>query len=152
MRWDDSMPPETTVLDLEIGSTGFSATLRDDLAPQSCERLMSVLPYRATVIHARWSGEALWSPLGEAWPAGLRLPRENARCQPKPGEVLLYAGDLSEPELLIPYGTVRFACNAGALEGNPVLTIDASTSALAEIGRQVLWNGGMSLKVGKRHA
>ena len=152
MRWDDSMPPETTVLDLEIGSTGFSATLRDDLAPQSCERLMSVLPYRGRVIHARWSGEALWSPLGEAWPAGLRLPRENARCQPKPGEALLYAGDLSEPELLIPYGTVRFACNAGVLEGNPVLTIDASTSALAEIGRQVLWNGGMSLKLGKRHA
>lgn len=152
MRWDDSMPPETTVLDLEIGSMGFSATLRDDLAPQSCERLMSVLPYRGRVIHARWSGEALWSPLGEAWPAGLRLPRENARCQPKPGEALLYAGDLSEPELLIPYGTVRFACNAGALEGNPVLTIDASTSALAEIGRQVLWNGGMSLKLGKRHA
>lgn len=146
------MPLETTVLDLEIGSTRFSATLRDDLASQSCERLMNVLPYRATVIHARWSGEALWSPLGEAWPAGLRLPREDAICQPKPGEVLLYAGELSEPELLIPYGIVRFACKAGALEGNPVLTIADPIPALAEIGRQILWHGGMCCKIAKRHA
>jgi len=146
------MPLETTVLELEIGSTRFSATLRDDLAPQSCERLMTVLPYRAKIIHARWSGEALWSPLGETWPAGLRLPRENATCQPNPGEVLLYAGDLSEPELLIPYGAVRFACKGGTLEGNPVLTIDDPISALAEIGRQALWNGGMSFKVEKRLA
>ena len=146
------MPLETTVLDFEIGSTQFSARLRADLAPHSCARLLSVLPYRATVIHARWSGEALWSPLGEAWPAGLRLPRENATCQPEPGEVLLYAGDLSEPELLIPYGTVRFACRGGALEGNPVLTIDDPIPALAEIGRQILWNGGMSFKVENRQA
>lgn len=146
------MPVETIVLDLEIGSTRFAARLRDDLAPRSCERLMSILPYRATVIHARWSGEALWSPLGDAWPAGLRFPRENATCQPKPGEVLLYAGDLSEPELLIPYGTVRFACKAGVLEGNPVLTIDDALSAFAEIGRQVLWKGAMNLKIETRHA
>lgn len=146
------MSSRTTVLELEIGSVRFSASLRDDLAPRSCERLMSMLPYRASVIHARWSGEALWSPLGDAWPAGLLLPRENAMCEPQAGQVLLYAGDLSEPELLIPYGTARFACKAGPLEGNPVLTIAGPLPALAEIGRQVLWRGGVNFKIEKRPA
>jgi len=146
------MALQTTVLDLKIGSTRFTASLREDLAPHSCARLMSMLPYRATAIHARWSGEALWSPLGDSWPPGLRLPRENATREPKPGEILLYAGDLSEPELLIPYGMARFACKAGPLDGNPVLRIDDPIPALAEIGRQILWNGGMSFKVEKRLA
>jgi hypothetical protein len=144
------MPLEDTVLDLEIGATRFSAALRRDLAPHSCERLMSLLPYHGTVIHARWSGEALWSPLGSAWAAGQYIPPENATCEPQAGQVLLYAGDLSEPELLIPYGTARFACKAGSLDGNPVLTIDEALSALAEIGRHVLWKGAVDFKIKKR--
>jgi hypothetical protein len=145
-----SMSFETTVLDLEIGSMRFSALLRDDLAPRSCERLMAMLPYHGSAIHARWSGEALWSPLGSAWADGRHVPRENATCEPKAGEVLLYAGDLSEPELLIPYGPARFACKAGPLAGNPVLTIDESLPALAEMGRHVLWKGAVDFKIKKR--
>lgn len=100
-----------------------------------------MLPYEGRVIHARWSGEALWSPLGGSWPAGQRLPCEHATCEPKVGDILLYAGDLSEPELLIPYGTARFASKAGWLQGNPVLTIDDPLPVLAELGLGVLWNG-----------
>lgn len=141
---------ETTELHLEIGAVRLSARLRRDLTPYSCERLINMLPYQGTVIHARWSGEALWSPLTAVWPAGQHLPRENATCEPKAGEILLYAGDLSEPELLIPYGTVRFSSKAGLLEGNPVLTIDDQLSDLAELGRGVLWRGGAQLRIEKR--
>lgn len=144
------MSSETTTLDVEIGAARFSARLRRDLAPHSCERLMTMLPYHGTAIHARWSGEALWSPLGNAWAAGQHIPRENATCEPKAGEVLLYAGELSEPELLIPYGTARFASKAGSLDGNPVLTIDEPLSALAEIGRHVLWKGGVDFRIKRR--
>jgi hypothetical protein len=138
---------ETIVLELEIGTVRFSATLRRDLAPHSCERLMKMLPYCGSVIHARWSGEALWSPLAAVWPAGLQLPQEHATCEPKAGDVLLYAGDLSEPELLIPYGTARFSSKAGLLEGNPVLTIDGPLSGLPELGREVLWKGAMQFRI-----
>lgn len=141
---------ETTVLDLHIGTVRLSATLRVDLAPQSCECLISMLPYSGTVIHARWSGEALWSPLAGSWPAGRHIPREHATAEPKVGDILLYAGDLSEPELLIPYGTTRFGSKAGLLEGNPVLTIGDSLSVLPELGRGVLWNGGMSFRIEHR--
>ncbi|HEX4268574.1 MAG TPA: DUF3830 family protein [Steroidobacteraceae bacterium] len=138
---------ETSKLILEIGAVRLSAALRTDLAPHSCERLMDLLPYHGTVIHARWSGEALWSPLAAAWPAGQRLPREHATSEPKTGDILLYAGDLSEPELLIPYGTCRFASKAGLLEGNPVLTLDDSFSLLPELGRRALWNGAMQFRI-----
>ena len=45
-------------------------------------------------------------------------------CVPSPGQMLLFGGNLSEPELLIPYGPSRFASKAGLLAGNPVLTIE----------------------------
>lgn len=141
---------ETTVLDLETGTARFAATLRRDLAPHSCARLLSMLPYRGTLIHARWSGEALWSPLGDAWPDGPYLAPENATSEPRAGEILLYAGDASEPELLIPYGTARFACKAGSLEGNPVLTIGGLLPALAELGRSVLWKGAAEFRISPR--
>lgn len=141
---------ETTVLHLEIGIVRLSATLRRDLAPHSCARLMDMLPYHGTVMHARWSGEALWSPVSAVWPAGERLPCEHATHEPKAGEILLYAGDLSEPEFLIPYGTARFCSKAGLLEGNPVLTIDDALSVLPELCRDVLWRGATSFRIGKR--
>lgn len=141
---------EATVLDLQIGTVRLSGTLRRDLAPQSCECLMDILPYTGSVIHARWSGEALWSPLGSGWPPGRHLPREHATGEPNVGDILLYAGDLSEPELLIPYGTTRFCSKAGLLEGNPVLTIDDPRSVLPELGRGVLWKGGVPFCIEKR--
>jgi len=132
---------------VKIGTESFAARLRRDLSPRSCECLLALLPYSGNVIHARWSGEALWAPLAPVFPAGLRLPPEHPMGRPGPGEILLYAGDLSEPELLIPYGTSRFACKAGALEGNPVLTIEDRIERLAELGREAMWRGAKDLHI-----
>jgi hypothetical protein len=134
-------------LNIKIGAEGFPARLRYDLAPRSCECLMALLPYSGDLIHARWSGEALWSPLAAVLPADLILPAENPRSGTRPGEVLLYAGERSEPELLIVYGTSRFACKAGPLEGNPVLTIDGRLDRIRTLGRDVLWGGAMTLSI-----
>jgi hypothetical protein len=132
---------------LSIGPERFTARLRPDLAPRSCECLLGLLPYSRKLIHARWSGEALWSPLGDAFPKGLTLPAENAQAGPAPGEILLYAGSQSEPELLIPYGISRFACKAGPLQGNPVLIIEDRLPRLAEVGREILWQGARELHI-----
>src|SRR5262249_47205601 len=107
--------------------------------------LIALLPYRGTVIHARWSGEAVWSPLAAAWPAHSTLEPESATGDPKPGQLLLYAGPLSEPEILIPYGETRFASRAGPLSGNPVLTIVERLDALALAGRAILEKGASTL-------
>lgn len=125
----------------------FPARLLCDPASASCTYLMALLPYSGSVIHARWSGEAMWSSLASVAPAGLILPAENPGYLPEPGVILLYAGASSEPELLIPYGASRFACKAGPLEGNPVLLIEHGLGRIAEIGREVLWRGAMPFAV-----
>ena len=130
-----------------IGRESFEARLQRDLAPLSCARLEALMPHEGQLVHARWSGESCWSPLSHAWPAGLELPPENATAYPLPGQVLLYAGDLSEPELLIAYGQVRFASKAGALAGNPVMAIGDRLDCLADLGRQVLWSGVVGLRI-----
>ena len=139
--------PMSELLSITIGEERFRARLRRDLAPRSCERLLALLPYVSQVIHARWSGEALWSPLGAAWPQGERLSEENATEHPGPGQILFFAGEGSEPELLFPYGTSRFACKAGALKGNPVLKLIDPSPRFTELGRQVLWHGALPMRI-----
>jgi hypothetical protein len=131
-----------------IGEERFLARLQQHLAPQSCARLLDLLPYRGELIHARWSGDSCWSPLGAVWPAASILEPENATSEPAPGEILLFGGGTSEPELLITYGLCRFACKVGPLTGNPVLKIgDEDLARLAECGRNILWKGAAPLHV-----
>jgi hypothetical protein len=113
----------------------------------SCARLEALLPYAGKILHACWSGEACWAPLAPVWSSGSVLPPENATANPAPGEVLLFAGELSEPELLFPYGACHFASRAGPLVGNPVLSIEGDHGRLAEVGREMLWSGAMDLRI-----
>jgi hypothetical protein len=111
---------------------------------------MQMLPLCGQLIHARWSGEAVWLPLGSIWPVGSILEPESATGHPEPGEVLLFADRRSEPELLIPYGPTRFACRAGPLEGNPVLLIEDDLAQLVGRGREILLRGAMELRIDRR--
>jgi len=74
-----------------------------------------MLPYRERLIHVRWSGEACWIPLGDL---DLSLGYENATSYPILGQMLLYLGGISETEILLAYGSVRFASKVGQLAGN----------------------------------
>lgn len=132
---------------LMIGAERFTARLRRDLAPRSCEYLLGLLPYAGQLIHARWSGEALWAPLAAVVPPDLMLRRESATADPVPGQMLLYAGERSVPELYVPYGVNHFACKHGTLEGNLVLTIEDGAQRLAELGPEVLWKGARAIRI-----
>ena len=100
------LPATATVT---IGADIFLATLRQDLAPHSCQRREELMPY----------------------------------CS----EVLVFAGEQSEPELRIAYGTTRFASKLGPLEGNVVLTIEHRYLRLAELEREILWRGALRLRI-----
>lgn len=126
-----------------IGSEVFSARLQDELAPHTCARFRSLLPWSEKLVHVRWSGEGCWIPLGEL---DLDLSRENATDRPAPGQFLLYPGGKSETEILLAYGDVRFGSKAGALAGNPFLLILEKLERLAEIGREVLWRGAQDIR------
>lgn len=130
-------------LRLRVGGFEFAGRLEASLAPRSVDLLTSLLPLERAALHARWSGEAVWVPLGP----GLKLDAQNATAHPQPGQVLLYAGPASEPELLIPYGACAFASRAGPLAGNHVITLEDGVSALRELGETVLWKGAQSLQL-----
>jgi hypothetical protein len=125
-------------LRVTIGGTVFAARLERARSPQTASILKSMLPFQRRIVHARWSGEACWMPLG-AMQFGVGF--ENPTSFPALGEILLYPGGLSETELLLAYGPTRFACKAGQLAGNHVVTIVSDLERLAEVGRRILWNG-----------
>lgn len=113
-----------------------------DAAPLSVDWLLERLPWKGSLIHVRWSGEAVWMPIGAD---RIELPYENHTAHPSIGDVLLHPGGFSEAELLIAYGGCSFASRMGPLAGNHVLTIDAPRETLAALGQAVLWEGAQNV-------
>lgn len=114
----------------------------EEAAPKSVAAFARHLPFRAKIVHVRWSGEAVWIPLGER---DFGVAHENATRYPAPGQVILYPGGLSETEILIAYGAVNFASKLGGLAGNHFLTLTAGLENLAELGRKTLWEGAQDI-------
>ena len=129
---------------LSLGPYRLGARFELGAAPLTCAAFRGLLPFTSQVIHVRWSGEAVWAPLGDL---SIGVAPENATAYPHPGEVLWYPGGVSETELLIAYGRTHFASKAGSLAGNHFLTITSGLEHLPEIGRLVLWQGAQPLRI-----
>jgi len=131
-----------TDLRITAGPFRFLARFERGAAPKTCERFAAVLPYRERIIHVRWSGEACWIPLGDL---DFGVGHENATSYPAPGQILLYPGGISETEILLAYGAVRFASRAGQLAGNHFLTIVEGLEQLRPLGEMTLWQGAQPI-------
>ena len=129
---------------ISLGPHRFGARLETAAAPLTCAAFRRLLPFTSQVIHVRWSGEAVWAPLGDL---SIGVAPENATTYPHPGEVLWYPGGVSETELLIAYGRTHFASKAGSLAGNHFLTITDGLDQLPAVGTQVLWHGALPLTI-----
>lgn len=131
-------------LRITAGPHTFVARMEEEAAPRTCAAVRAMLPMRTKLIHARWSGEAMWVPMGER---SLGIGTENATSHPAPGQILLYPGGLSEMEILVPYGSTLFASKVGQLAGNHFATIADGLRDLGELGRLVLWQGAQDLAI-----
>jgi Protein of unknown function (DUF3830) len=127
---------------IKAGSFEFVARFESERAPQTCAKFRSMLPYKERIIHVRWSGEGCWIPLGDL---DLGLKYENHTSYPAPGEIILYPGGISETEILLAYGAVRFASKLGQLAGNHFLTIINGREHLRPLGETVLWQGAQDI-------
>ena len=130
-------------LQILIGDLRFTAKLERSLSPITCEKFCAMLPFRAKLLQARWSGEAAWIPLGNL---DLGIMRETETGTPNPGEILFHVADHSECEILVPYGKCAFRCRDGDLVGNRFLTIVEGRDQLAKIGELVLWRGSQDIE------
>jgi hypothetical protein len=127
---------------ITAGPFRFTARFESAAAPKTCAKFASLLPYRERIIHVRWSGEACWIPLGDL---DLGLGYENHTSFPAPGQVILYPGGISETEILLAYGGVRFASKVGQLAGNHFLTIIEGVDQLPALGKMTLWQGAQDI-------
>jgi len=126
------------------GSYSFDARFESAAAPKTVAVFRKLLPYENKIIHVRWSGEAVWIPLGGL---DLGLGYENHTSYPAPGQMIVYPGGISETEILLAYGGVHFASKMGQLAGNHFLTITADLDKLAELGRATLWEGAKTIRI-----
>lgn len=130
-------------LSIDVGAYRFVARLEEDAAPRTCAAFLALLPFTNQVIHSRWSGEAVWVPLGD-FDTGLGF--ENHTSHPSRGDILLYPGDFSETEILFAYGSSQFASKMGQLAGNHFLTVVDGAEQLMDMGRTVLWKGAQEIR------
>lgn len=129
-------------LKVTVGPFVFEARFELEKAPETCRLFQTFLPFRNQTIHSRWSGEAVWVPLGDfQFGAGF----ENHTCHPSRGDILLYPGGYSETELLFAYGSSHFASKMGALAGNHFLTLTKGQDQLEAMGKMVLWQGAQPI-------
>jgi hypothetical protein len=129
---------------LKVGTRSFLATWEIAMAPRTCTLFRKLLPMRAKIIHCSWSGEGVWVPLGKGeggW------HNENETSHPEPGQLLLYMGDRSEPEFLIPCGCCIFNSKSGILKGNHFATVSEGVDQLLELHRVVLWQGAQDCTI-----
>ena len=120
----------------------FKARLEEQDAPQTCQAFCRLLPFHNKLIHARWSGEATWIPLGDF---NIGVGFENHTSHPSAGQLLLYPGAFSETEILFPYGSASFASKVGQLAGNHFLTIVSGNEQFKALGQKILWEGAQDI-------
>ena len=130
-------------LKITAGDVSFVARLETAAAPKTCAAFVRSLPFVSEIVHVRWSGEAVWMPLGDL---DFGVGYENATSFPAPGQLILYPGGVSETEILLAYGPVCFASKMGQLAGNHFITLTSGLDRLAELGKTVLWKGAQKVR------
>ena len=132
-----------TTLKIKAGPFDFDARLETALAPKTCDSFLRRLPFESRVVHVRWSGEGVWIPLGDM---DFKVEYENHTSYPAPGQIILYPGGISETEILLAYGGVRFACKMGQLAGNHFITLTSGLENLPALGKLALWEGAQPIR------
>ena len=128
---------------VRAGEFTFDARFEDQAAPKTCAAFRRAMPFESQMVHVRWSGEAVWLPLGDL---DFGVGFENHTSHPSVGDILFYPGGYSETEIILAYGACSFASKMGTLAGNHFLTIVEGRDQLRALGTKVLWEGAQDVE------
>ena len=131
-----------SALRISAGPFVFDARFEEEGAPKTCAAFRRHMPFRSQAVHVRWSGEGVWMPLGDL---DFGVGYENHTSYPAPGQIILYPGGISETEILLAYGGVRFASKMGQLAGNHFMTVIKGRENLVALGKKTLWDGAQDI-------
>ncbi|TWH58128.1 uncharacterized protein DUF3830 [Desulfitobacterium sp. LBE] len=135
-----------TSIKITSGKFTFIGRLEEEKCPKTCEWFLNLLPYKETMIHVSWSGQASFIRLEDL---GHNVPFENATSRPSKGEVLMYPGNIPylqmSGEIYLSWGGNVLACPNGNLAGNHFMTIIEGNEQLAEFGNTVHLHGGQEI-------
>lgn len=132
-----------TKIHITAGPFAFEARLETTLAPLTCAAFVKVLPFVTELMHVKWSGECVWSPLGDM---DFGVGYENPTSHPAPGQLILYPGSISETELMLAYGAAHFLSKVGPLAGNHFITLTSGLENLAALGDLTMRKGAQATR------
>ncbi|TWH58120.1 uncharacterized protein DUF3830 [Desulfitobacterium sp. LBE] len=132
-----------TRIKITSGEFSFVGRLEEEKSPKTCEWFLNLLPYKETMIHVSWSGNASFIRLKNL---GHGVPFEKATCRPSKGEVMMYPGNIPHlqmgGEIWIPWGGCVLSCPNGNLAANHFMTIIEGNEKLTEFGQTIHLHGG----------
>jgi hypothetical protein len=138
------------VLKITVGNLVFQAQLEVADAPHTAEGILKLLPISGKLVQAPWCGEAGSLDMSES---GFDLGNsehesfENHTTHPSPGNLLIYPGGFSDPEILFAYGPAIFARRFGNLAGNHFATVTSGGERFKELGRLLQWEGAQEIRI-----
>jgi len=120
----------------------FTATLRPDLAPQTVEAVIAMLPLTATVYHSRWSGREINFPVESQ----TSVPRERQTCTVNTGDVIYWKewemGGAAQEAVAIYYGAEVTRDHRGYLPVNVFAQVpQREWPAIESVGLRIWQNG-----------
>ncbi len=138
--------------DFERGGT-FTATVRPDLAPETVEAVLAMLPIEVTVYHSRWSGREINFPVRSRAP----VPRERQTCTVNTGDVIYWKewemGHAAREALAIYYGAEVTRDHRGYLPVNVFARVaESEWSVIERVGLRIWKEGTEKLTVTKEEA
>ena len=147
IRSDASQRPQVRTnvfmskLKITAGPFTFDARLETEAAPKTCAAFLKHMPFKSQVVHVRWSGEAVWIPLGDL---DFGVTYENHTSYPAPGQIILYPGGISETEICSP----TVACGSPARWGSlPAIISSRSRRAWKTSRRSARWRCGRARRI-----
>jgi len=135
-------------IELRLDDVVATATLFDEKAPKTCQKIWDLLPVEDRTIHVRWSGAAWRTEKNYSLQIG---EVENKVTTLTPGDIIYYDDPrYSLYKIGIAYGQAEWRDMAGQLFVALVGKIEENLAAFREISEKILFEGPKTIIISRK--